>query len=115
ASPTAVFVGDRFILSSERSLALELAEQVQREMPAAAGVNTSLLVDAKVTHATLTDNRGPLIARNMLDRGHDRAAAEHEIDGLLRALAGVEQSSVQLSADGGRLELSVAIALAPAK
>jgi hypothetical protein len=51
----------------------------------------------------------------MLDRGHDRAAAEHEIDGLLRALAGVDQSSVQLMSDGQRLQLSVAIALAPAK
>ncbi|HMC11678.1 MAG TPA: hypothetical protein VKH44_10325, partial [Pirellulaceae bacterium] len=115
ASPTAVFIGDRLILSSARSLALELSEQVQRESAAPEGVNTSLLVDAKVTHAALTDNRGPLIARNMLDRGHDRAAAEREIDGLLRALAGVDQSSVQLTADGQRLQLSVAITLAPAK
>jgi hypothetical protein len=115
ASPTAVFIGDRFILSSARSLAMDLAEQVQHELPAAADINTSLLVDANVTRAVLTDNRGPLIARNMLDRGHDRVAAEHEIDGLLRALAGVEQSSIQLTADGQRLQLSVAIALAPAQ
>lgn len=115
ASPTAVFIGDRFILSSARSLALELAEQVQRESPAAADINTNLLVDAKVTHTALTDNREPLIARNMLDRGHDRAAAEHEIDGLLRALAGVDQSSVQLTSDGQRLRLTIAIALVPPK
>jgi hypothetical protein len=113
ASPTAVFIGDRFILSSARALALELAEQVHREAPATAGVNTSLLVDAKVTHAALADNRQPLVARNMLDRGHDRAAAENEIDSLLRALAGVQQSSLQLTSDGQRLQLSVAIALAP--
>ena len=115
ASPTAVFIGDRFILSSARPLALELAEQVQRESPVEVDINTNLLVDAKATHTALTDNREPLIARNMLDRGHDRAAAEREIDGLLRALAGVDQSSVQLTSDGQRLQLSVAIALAPAK
>lgn len=115
ASPTAVFIGDRFILSSARPLALELLEQVQHESPAAAEINTNLLVDAKATHAALTDNREPLIARNMLDRGHDRAAAEREIEGLLRALAGVDQSSVQLTSDGQRLQLSVAITLAPAK
>jgi hypothetical protein len=34
ASPTVVFIGDRFILSSARPLALELAEQVQHETPA---------------------------------------------------------------------------------
>ena len=100
---------------AQRPLALELAEQVQRESPAEMNINTSLLVDAKATHAALTDNREPLIARNMLDRGHDRAAAEREVDGLLRALAGVDQSSVQLTADGRRLQLSVAIALTPEK
>jgi hypothetical protein len=51
----------------------------------------------------------------MLDRGHDRVAAEHEIGGLLRALANVEQSSLRLTSDGQRLQLSVAIDLAPTK
>jgi len=115
ASPTAVFIGDRFILSSARPLAVELAEQVQSESPAAADINTNLLVNVTATHTALTDNREPLIARNMLDRGHDRGAAEREIDGLLRALADVDQSSVQLTSDGQRLRLSVEIAIAPAK
>jgi hypothetical protein len=115
ASPTAVFLGERFILSSARPLALELAEQVQRRPPAAEGINTALLVDGGVVHSALADNRGPLIARNMLDRGHDRAAAEKEIDGLLRALTNFERSSVQLAADSKQLELSIEVALAGAK
>jgi hypothetical protein len=115
ASPTAVFVGDRFILSSARSLALELIEQVQREQTAARGINTTLQVDATVVRSALADNREPLVARNMLDRGHDRSAAEKEIEGLLRALTAVERSSVQLTADGRGVELSIEVALANAK
>lgn len=111
ASPTAVFFGDRFILSSARPLALELIEQVQRESPAAAGSNSMLLVEGKVVQSALADNREPLIARNMLDRGHGRPAAEKEIDGLLRALTKVERSSIQLTADGQELKLSVEVAL----
>jgi hypothetical protein len=115
ASPTAAFVGDRFILSSARPLAMELIEQVQRESQTAKVINATLLVDATVVQSALADNRGPLIARNMLDRGHDRPSAEKEIDGLLRALTNVERSSIQLTADGRAVELSVEVALAGPK
>jgi hypothetical protein len=112
ASPTAVFVGDTFILSTARTLALQLKDQVQHQSAAPPGINTSLLIDGVTARSALTDNRAPLIARNMLDRGHDRAAAENEIDGLLRALTNLKQSSVQLEAKGQQLELSVDVALA---
>jgi hypothetical protein len=115
ASPTAVFVGDRFILSSARPLALELIEQVQREQSVARGINAAVQVDATVVRSALADNREPLVARNMLDRGHDRPAAEREIDGLLRALTAVERSGVQLTADGRGVELSIEVVLAGAK
>jgi hypothetical protein len=115
ASPTAVFLGDRFILATARPLALDLIEQVQRQSLAAGGVNTSLLVDGRTVQSALTDNRGPLIARNMLDRGHDRTAAEREIDSLLRAITNLERSSVQLTADGRQVELAIDIAMAAMK
>lgn len=113
ASPTAAFVGDRFILSSARPLALALLEQVQQPPPAGEKVNAALVVDDTVLQAALADNRAPLVARNMLDRGHDRKAAEAEIDSLLRALTHLERTSVRLTADGQQLSLSLDVALPP--
>ena len=72
----AAFVGDRFILASARPLALELRRAGPAMKRRPRGANTHLLVDGKVGLAALTDNREPLIAQNMLEQGHDRAAAE---------------------------------------
>jgi len=115
ASPTAVFMGDSFILASARPLAMHLMEQLRSPPPAGEGLNTSLRVDGVTVRSALADNREPLVARNMLDRGHDRAAAEKEIDGVLRALTNVERSSIQLSATGGQLELAIEVAFAAVK
>ncbi|HZN35395.1 MAG TPA: DUF3352 domain-containing protein [Pirellulaceae bacterium] len=112
ASPAAAFVGDLFILSSSRALAVELAEQVQREAPASAGVNSSLVLDAAVGQAALADNRGPLIAQNMLEKGHDRAAAEQEIDRVLALLKNLQRSSLQLAVKEAGLELTLEVLLA---
>lgn len=115
ASPTAAFVGDRFILASARPLALQLVEQVERESRVTPGVNTQVFVDGKLAQAALADNRTPLVARNMLDKGHERAAAEKEIDGLLQILRGLESSSLRLTSDQGRLQLDIELVLAGAK
>lgn len=115
ASPTAVFMGDSFILASARPLAMRLMEQLRSPPAAGEGLNTSLLVDGVTVRSALADNREPLIARNMLDRGHDRAAAEKEIDGILRALTNVQRSSIQLSASGGQLELAIEVAITAVK
>jgi hypothetical protein len=111
ASPTAGFVGDRFILSSSKALALELAEQLQRDTPPVPGVNTNLVLDATVGQAALADNRGPLIAQNMLQKGHDRAAAEQEIDRALALLKNLERSSAKLNVKEASLELALEIVL----
>jgi hypothetical protein len=112
ASPTAVFWEDWFILSSARPLALELAELVKGQSSAAAGINSSLVVNVSEVQTALAENREPLVARNMLDRGHDRAAAQQEIDTLLKALALVRRSSLKLAAEQGRIELTVEVAFA---
>jgi hypothetical protein len=112
ASPTVAFVGDRFILSSARPLALELAAAVERDAAATASINTDLAVDARLVQTVLADNRTSLVAQNMLEKGHDREAAEKEIDGLLQALKYLQSASVRLSADDKRLELTVEVVLA---
>jgi hypothetical protein len=115
ASPTAIFVGDWMILSSARPLALDVLAELQRQPTTYQAVNSRVVVDGKVVQSVLADNRGPLIARNMLDKGHDRPAAEKEIDALLKALRYLDQSSIQLKANDRSLELDVELVLTTAK
>ena len=115
ASPTAVFVGDRFILSSAKPLALELMEAVKHEDQSTPGVNSAIAINGKAVQAILAENRDSLIAQNMIEKGHDRAAGEKEIDGLLKALTLIEESSARLTSDGKELELSLEVVLAGSK
>ena len=116
ASPTVAFVGDRFILSSARPLALALVEQAAGDAaPAEGRINTRVELDAVVGQAALAENRGPLIAQNMLEKGHDRSAAEREIDRLLKALQSLSASSLALHVADSRLELVWQIDLANKK
>jgi hypothetical protein len=113
ASPTAIFVGDKFILASAKGLALELAELVQKEEAPAANVNTLLKTDAQVLRKVLAENQEPLIAQNMLDKGHDRAAAEKEIGDLLKVLTAFQDSTVRLSTRKESLSLEWTVQLNP--
>lgn len=115
ASPTIVFVGDKVILSSAKPLALELAASIGKQLPATPGVNTALESDNRVLRTLLSDNREPLIAQNMLEQGHDRAAAEKNIDLALALLGYLDKSSLKLTTEGGRLELSFEVRLAESK
>ena len=110
ASPTAVFVGERFILSSRKALALELIELVRRDGQPA-GFNTQVTLDGAVAQAALADNRGPLIAQKMLQKGHDRAAAEQEIDRVLAIAKHLERSSLTLAVKDSALELTLELAV----
>jgi hypothetical protein len=115
ASPTIAFVGDKFIVASARPLALALVKHVQENLPLDSGINTQIAVDGKTAQAALAENRGPLVAQNMLEKGHDRAAAEREIDGLLLLLQKLEGLSLKLAADDSRLQLALELKLADAK
>jgi hypothetical protein len=112
ASPTLAFVGDKFILSSARPLAMELIEHARKDAPAGEKLNTLVRVDGQAAQAALAENRGPLIAQNMLEKGHDRAAAENEIDRVLAALKVIQGSSLALRVAEAKLELSLEVELA---
>jgi hypothetical protein len=105
-SPTAIFVGDKFILASSKGLAMEVLDSVRKQPAAVKEVNTSLKADIDVLHAILADNTEALVTQNLLAKGHDRAAAEKEIKGLLEALGHVKATSLQLLADETHLKLS---------
>ena len=111
ASPTAAFIGDKFILSSTKPLALELIELVQKAPAAPAGTNTVLRIDGQVAQAVLDDNRESLITQNMLERGHDRTAAEQQITGLLAAAKQVAGTTLKLMQNAGELRLDWEIKL----
>ena len=111
ASPTAVFVGDQFILSSAKPLALELAKLVQATPPDEKAANTAMLLDGPTLRSTLADNRGPLVAQNMLQKGHDQGAAEKEIDALLQVLQTLENVSQNLTANDNLLRLTLELKL----
>lgn len=115
ASPTLAFVGDRFILASAKPLALDLIEHVGKEEPLATKANTVMRLNGKLARESLAENRGPLVAQNMLEKGHDRAAAEQEIDRVLAALRVLEGASLDLKVADNKLELTLEVELAGGK
>lgn len=84
-SPSAVQVGNHFVISSSVGLARDLVKSLRA--PALAPHPATLAAEADgVALARLVDlNRTQLVMRNMLDKGHDKERAEGEID-LLAAL-----------------------------
>ncbi|HEX5033575.1 MAG TPA: hypothetical protein VFW62_03775 [bacterium] len=111
ASPSIAFVGDKAILASSRTLALELAEIVQKDSAPLPGVNTTLKLDGQVARQMLVDNRSSLVAQNMLQKGHGQDAAEKEIDTLLKALLSVEGASVQMLTRDKNLQVTLELKL----
>ena len=115
ASPTVAFVGDRFILASTKALAQELAELAAKEAKPSVGVNTALQIHTAALRQILQDNREPLIAQNMLEKGHDQAAAEKEIDLLMKIVQAIQGANVSLTTDDHLLRFSAELKLETAK
>ncbi len=112
ASPTIAFVGDRVILASAKPLAMQLVEQAPKaDQPAETKANTVVQLDGNVGRQSLIENRASLVAQNMLEKGHDRTAAEQEIDRVLAVLGYFEGASLGLSAGDASLDLAFEIRL----
>jgi hypothetical protein len=105
-SPTAIFFGDKFILASSKPLAMEVLDSVRKEPGAIKEVNSAVQADLAVLHQILTDNTESLVTQNLLQKGHDRAAAEKEIKGLLDALGHLKTTSLKLLAEEKSLKFS---------
>ncbi len=110
-SPTIAIVKDTLIMSSAKSLASELMGLVDvgAAVDAAANVNTQIAADLQSVRAILEDNREHLVAQNMLEKGHDRAAAEKEIGGFLFLLGYLRDASLRLTNGEQKLELNVEV------
>jgi len=105
-SPTAVQVGDRFVLSSGLGLARDLIAPLKQAGPSS---DATLLAEADGAElaALLAENRAKLVMRNMIEKGNDRARAEAEVDFLARLVRTLNRGtfSARDDADGVRLQL----------
>lgn len=118
-SPALAFVGDRFVISSTKDLALELAKQSGGDQPAAADsgktTNFEAMIDGARLRDILADNEQQLVAQNMLEQGHSREAAQQQIGLLLTALGWLKDATLELSTGDERLTLEFAVRTAPVK
>ena len=85
-SPAIVMSKNHMILCSTRQIAEELADLIAApQAEATIAQNIAIDLNAAPVAALIRENRDQLVAHNMLDKGHDPAAAEKEV-GLLEAI-----------------------------
>lgn len=106
-SPTVAFRNKRFVISSTRDLASELVgmEVSTKQTPN----NTVATLKADAALELLKENRGQLIAQNMLENGHSREEAAGEIDILFALVSQFQSVELQLSPEKGGLVLNAKV------
>lgn len=111
-SPAMVVSDTHVIICSTKALAEELADLTAKApAKAAAGTvdNTRIEMDGKVAAELLKIDREPLIAQNMLEKGHDRAAAEKEIGVLVALVDFLRDAKVRLAQTDKAVRLEVEV------
>jgi hypothetical protein len=114
-SPTLAFSGNQLVLSSTTPLARQLLRPksaVETAVSSAAKSNTRAVLHADALQRILNDNRGQLVAQNMLEKGHGPEDAENEIRMLLGLLDLFEKAEMSLIAEDDRIELTASIQVA---
>lgn len=109
-SPTVAFAGSRFVLASTKDLAHALAVASAVSSPpgdAARVVNTNAVLEFDALREILTDNRGQLVAQNMLNEGHDKEEAEKAIGVLLELVGWVDRAELSLDTTPSELRATV--------
>jgi len=111
-SPSIVLVDDWFIVSSTSPLAEELATQIDSgKTTAAAGADFETKLNIGALGDILFDNKSQLIAQNMLEKGHDRTAADREISLLLKIIESLRDMRISFGAEADRLKLEAELRL----
>jgi hypothetical protein len=111
ATPSIAQVGNHFILSSSVGLTRALITAMKNP-GAATGATLAVEADGPGLARLVTLNRNRLIMQNMLDKGHDQAAAESDVDGLGRLLKSLGRArlSVEDRAETLRFDLGLTLA-----
>ncbi len=107
-SPSVGFAGERFVVSSSKTLARQLT-MAKKPSPETIDDNTNANLNAGVLRDVLADNREQLIAQNMLEDGNSREEAEAIIDLLLQVVEYFQDASLRLGATGDRLQAELKI------
>ncbi len=109
-SPSIAFVGDRIVISSTEQLARDLRESLHDAKEATSPQpNTLVELEVAPLHQVLVENREQLIAKNMLDKGHERQEAEKEIDSLLAIVNLFRDAQLALETNRDQIKLRLDI------
>jgi hypothetical protein len=100
-SPALVISKDHLIFASTKQIAVELADLAAKEggpdklerVPQ----NTLIEVAPQPAAELLRANREQLIAKSMLEKGNNRAAAAKEVDLLVKLVGAVKDAKIQLT------------------
>lgn len=118
-SPALVISKDHLIFCSTRQIARELADLAAREGSADTlkklPQNTLVEVSARPVAELLKANREQLVAKNVLEKGHDREAAEKEVDLLLKLVGAVRDAKLGLTPTDQTMTLELEINAEPVK
>lgn len=106
-SPSSAQVDDTFLLSSSAGLARDLIRALKAEPPASAEAALAMQAEGSTLAGLLEANRTRLVAKNMLDKGNDKARAEAEFSYLLTLLRTLNHASL----DAADLDGSVRVRL----
>jgi hypothetical protein len=115
ATPSIAQVGNHFILSSSVGLTRALITAMKHP-GGRADTDTAATLAAEADGPALarlvTLNRQRLIMQNMLDKGHDKAAAEAEVDGLGRLLKSLGKARLTVEDRPETLRFDLGLTLA---
>ena len=113
-SPTVGFLKDRLVVSSTKLLANDILDLIAGDPPKPTPfTNTNASADLTGLSQVLEDNRGQLVAQNMLSEGHTKEEAEFEINTLLDILKTAQGAALRLTTRDGELRLELELTFAP--
>ncbi len=116
-SPSIAFSGNRFIVASTKEFAHALTSANASERVGGNEkrvVNTDAVVQFDALRETLADNRGQLVAQNMLKEGHTKEEAERDIGLLLELVGWLDHLAFSMDTTPSELRLSLDLAMKPA-
>jgi hypothetical protein len=111
-SPTVAFHEKRFVLSSTKELARDLAAAEPDPSATNGPTNTALVLNTPILNELLKDNLSHLVAQNMLTEGSTREEAQEKLDDLLTILSFFKSASLDMKLANEQLQAELKFDLA---
>ncbi|HEY1066063.1 MAG TPA: hypothetical protein VGE52_08130, partial [Pirellulales bacterium] len=109
-SPTLVTSAPWIVLASTQELAKETIAALKTAKSSVSD-NARLELNYEPLAAILADNREHLVHQNMLEKGHDREAAEAEVGLLFEAVSLLRGATARITPGDGKLTLELSVKL----